>query len=399
MPQLHPVTVRSKRSWPQIKEVAHKNGTKAWMVDARINGKGERFFFKNKAEAETKSQQLRTKRKNEGTQGVDIPDRLRVEAVEWNEKLSAVGASIAEAATFFLAHARPSGGKQKFADVLGELLEAKRKAGKRESYVKALRWSLGVFSRFFGSHYINEITERDVEEWLDEQRFSLPNRKAYLRDLNILFNFAFKKHYCGTNPVALIEKPVLEEKEIEVFSVEQVVALLNAAQTSQNLDILPSIAIALFAGLRPKQELTQLDWADVNLMSRILTVRGRSAKDRRMRHLTIADNLNVWLAPHKKDSGPVMPFAFRGYLERMLKLRETAGIKTWPRDVMRHCFASYHLGYHKDVALTQDQLGHGAKSTVLWTNYRALVQPHDAARYWKIMPGTAAENVVAFAKM
>ncbi len=388
---------KSKRSWPRIKEVTHKNGSKAWMVDARINGKGERFFFKSKAEAETKGQQLRIKRKNEGIQGVDIPDRLRVEALEWNEKLTEVGASITEAARFFLAHARPVGGKRNCAEVLEELIEAKGKAGRRDSYLKALRWSLGVFNRSFGIRHINEVTEQDVSEWLDSKHFSLANRKAYLRDVNILFNFAVKKRYCGTNPVALIEKPILEEKEIEVFTVEQVAALLNAAEMGLEPDILPSLAIALFASLRPKQELTQLDWADINLCSRILTVRGRTAKDRRMRHITISENLHDWLLPYKKSTGLVMPFAFRGHLERMKKLRESAGIKHWPRDVMRHCFASYHLAYHKDVSLTQDQLGHGSKSTVLWTNYRALVQPSDAARYWQIMPGAEAEKVAAFA--
>ena len=181
-----------------------------------------------------------------------------------------------------------------------------------------------------------------------------------------------------------------------MFSIEQVTALLNAAEINEKLGVLPLIAIALFAGLRPKQELTKLDWAEVNLETCILTVKGRSAKDRRMRHITIANNLRSWLAPYKRAAGPVMPFAFRGYLERMLKLREMAGIESWPRDVLRHCFASYHLAHHKDVALTQDQLGHGAKSTVLWTNYRALVDPSDAARYWNIMPGTASEKVVAF---
>jgi hypothetical protein len=192
-------TVATKGSWPRVKEVTHKNGTGAWLVDARVQGKGERFFFKTRTEADTTAQQLRTKRKNEGIRGVDIPDRLRVEALDWNEKLVAIGSSIAEAGAFFLAHARPKGGKRSCINALEELIDSKRKAGRRESYLKALGWSLGCFNKSHGTEPINEITERDVEEWLDTKDFSLANRKAYLRDFNILFNFALKKGYCGTN--------------------------------------------------------------------------------------------------------------------------------------------------------------------------------------------------------
>jgi hypothetical protein len=56
-----------KKTWPKIREVVHKNGTPAWLVDARINGKGTRWFFPTKVEAQGKAELLRVERFNNNT--------------------------------------------------------------------------------------------------------------------------------------------------------------------------------------------------------------------------------------------------------------------------------------------------------------------------------------------
>jgi hypothetical protein len=57
----------------------YKDGTKTWVVDGRImrNGKtfGSRHFFKTKAQAKTKADQLRTLRRNEGASALSAADR------------------------------------------------------------------------------------------------------------------------------------------------------------------------------------------------------------------------------------------------------------------------------------------------------------------------------------
>ncbi len=37
-----------------------------------------------------------------------------------------------------------------------------------------------------------------------------------------------------------------------------------------------------------------------------------------------------------------------------------AGVATWPHNVMRHSFASYHLALHRDAPLTAHELGHSS---------------------------------------
>jgi hypothetical protein len=49
---------RKEDQWPKIREVV-KNERRMFLVDARIQGKGERFFFDTKVHAETKADALR----------------------------------------------------------------------------------------------------------------------------------------------------------------------------------------------------------------------------------------------------------------------------------------------------------------------------------------------------
>lgn len=53
------------RTWPAIKKTVN-HGNDVYVVDARINGKGERRFFGTRKEAEGWQQQQRVRRTKEG---------------------------------------------------------------------------------------------------------------------------------------------------------------------------------------------------------------------------------------------------------------------------------------------------------------------------------------------
>ena len=46
---------KNRPKWPSVREVSHKNGARAWLVDARKKGQGERHFFKTRTEADTRA--------------------------------------------------------------------------------------------------------------------------------------------------------------------------------------------------------------------------------------------------------------------------------------------------------------------------------------------------------
>ena len=101
-----------------------------------------------------------------------------------------------------------------------ELLDSKRKAGKRESYVRILGWVLNGFKRDFQSQDVNQITRDDVESWLDRID-NLTSRKNRIRDLSILFEFCRRRGYCGSNPLENIERPIVTRGRPEIFTVKK----------------------------------------------------------------------------------------------------------------------------------------------------------------------------------
>jgi hypothetical protein len=62
-----------------------------------------------------------------------------------------------------------------------------------------------------------------------------------------------------------------------------------------------------------------------------------------------------------------------------------AGIERWPRNALRHNFASYHLAWYRDASRTALELGH-SESRTLFAHYSELVTREAAKEYWKILP-------------
>ena len=58
-----------------------------------------------------------------------------------------------------------------------------------------------------------------------------------------------------------------------------------------------------------------------------------------------------------------------------------------PHDVLRHCYASYHLARHENQDKTALQMGH-RNTDVLFNHYRNLVTKTEARDFWGILPPT-----------
>ena len=74
--------------------------------------------------------------------------------------------------------------------------------------------------------------------------------------------------------------------------------------------------------------------------------------------------------------------------------RVAAGIVDWPDNALRHSFASYHLAHLRDAKALALEMGH-TNEDMIFTNYRQLVKPKEAERYWNVRPA-AREKVLSF---
>jgi integrase len=366
------------------------------VIMPKLGGGRSRRFFKRtlegRREAETFLQIAKTQQENEGTAALSISETLRIEAVKCQRLLEPVSATLTDAVQFFLKHAKPVGGTKRLADAIKELLDSKRKAGKRESYVSILGWVLNAFERDFQQRNVNEITRHDVESWLDPID-NLATRRNRIRDLSILFEFCRRRGYCGSNPLENIERPVVTSKRPEIFTVGEAQALLTTAELHSELELVPVIAVGLFAGLR-MSEIKQLDWHNIDFEHRVIDVDESIAKMRQQRNVDMTDSLVAWLRPHARTEGSVIPAGFR---KKMEQLRELAGITKWPDNGLRHSFGSYHVARFQNPNMTALQMGH-ASTDMLFKHYRNYrIMKRDAETYWEIAPPSTRGKVVRFA--
>jgi integrase len=155
------------------------------------------------------------------------------------------------------------------------------------------------------------------------------------------------------NPVLRTVKPKLIDAPPEIFAVDELRSLLDTA-SRETPDVLPMLAIGAFAGLRDA-EIKRLDWSEVDLARGHIEVTAAKAKSARRRLVPIQPNLAAWLRPYAMTKGPVVPVGARRKVERV---RKVAALARWPKNGLRHSFASYRLADIHDAPRVASELGH-----------------------------------------
>ena len=382
-----------RKVWPTIRKRINTAGTVSWCVDpGKRLGKRERFFFLTEVEAKTKAEQLRNRFYEEGKSSAQLSDRERDDAAECLRRLRPHGVDLIEAVQFYLAHARPAGGERTVHQVVTEFMTAKRNAGRKDSYLDIQNYVLGnVFAGEFGKRKIQDIGATEIETWMNGKSWAMRTRLNYFQDIRNLFGFAMRRGYRPTNPIAQIEKPTVTESSPGVLSVEEATSLLNVCASGAR-EMLPAVAIGLFAGLRTS-ELEQLDWRHIDLHENNIHVAPEIAKTREGRDVEIHSTLRKWLMPLARTNGKVAPA--KSYDWRLAHQAKAAGITEWPKNALRHSFASYHFAAFKNAPLTSSMLGHHSSTQTFEKRYKKRVTPSDAVKFWNLVPASR-KKVIAF---
>jgi integrase len=195
------------------------------------------------------------------------------------------------------------------------------------------------------------------------------------------------------------------------------------------------LVLGAFAGIR-HAEIQRLDWQDIRFDDGIIEIHASKAKTASRRTVPILDNLRQWLLPLKQDLGLVCPYlnvAFelhrltkrinesrraawaleRGItaeeLKRAARLARGAvraarkpgrqkgemppGAETakaegwtpfaWKHNALRHSFISYRIAGVQNVH--QVALEAGNSPQIIFSNYRELVRPADAKKWFCIV--------------
>jgi len=363
--------------------------THRYYLNLRPFGQG-RKFFKTRAEAEAERLRQLTALERHGRAAVGLPQRVLSDFIAAKDKLSEYGKTINDAVGFFVDHLeRVRRCKTTVAQLADEVLEAKRRDGMSEAYLSDLKIRLARFCRDFGNRPIAGITVEEMDNWLRSLEGSPKSRANYRANIGVLFSYATKRRMLDSNPILHTAKPKLPDNPPEIFAVDELRGLLEAANRIAP-DVVPMLAIGAFAGLRDA-EIKRLDWSEADLVRSHIEVKAKKAKSARRRLVEMQPNLREWLRPYAEMTGPVVPMNARQKVDQVCN---AAALARWPQNGLRHSFASYRLAACHDAPRVAGELGHTSPA-MLYANYRELVRPEEAERYWKIAPAETA-NVVAF---
>jgi integrase len=361
-----------------------------FILDLRAYRKG-RMFFKTRAEADAECLRQKTLLERHSREAIGLLQREMSDFVTARKKLAEYGKNINDAVAFFVDHLeRVRRCNVTVAELAAEVLAAKEKDGRAQMYLADLRKRLARFCQDFGNRPIASITIEEADNWLRDLPLSPKSRANYRANIGVMFSYAKARRMIDVNPLAHTAKPKLPNNPPEIFTVDELRALLETASRVAP-DVVPILAIGAFSGLRDA-EIKRLDWSEVVLARGHIEVKAAKAKSARRRIVQIQPNLAAWLRPYSGMAGRLVPLGARGKLDRV---RKEAGLARWPNNGLRHSFASYRLAAIHDAPRVALELGHTSPQ-MLFSTYRELVLPEETERYWQITPAADAANVAAF---
>lgn len=235
---------------------------------------------------------------------------------------------------------------------------------------------------------LSEISPEECETWL-AHTFRTPSQFNKGRAmLHALFQFAVRRRWCGQNPVRLVERRKVFEREIRPLTPEQTRRLMQTA-LEKHRDCAAAVAILVLAGLRPG-EVSRLKWGDIDLDEKSITVRSRCSKTGGIRHVEICPALKLMLGGLKQEYGSRICPA--NWMARWRLIRREAGFGgAWIQDVLRHTYASYHAKHFRDPGRLQLNMGHADQSLLRYRYVNMSGVTSSRAREF-FTPKARAEN-------
>lgn len=268
-------------------------------------------------------------------------------------------------------------------EILKELLEVRVKEGASKVHLKDIGNRLGKFASKFSGH-LSSVSAAQIHDSLLSLDVEPRTRNNFRMAVSNLVGFARQRRYVPRhyNPMPDVPRAREISKAVEIFTVEEMVKLLQSAQPS----LVPFLCLVAFGGLR-HEEAARLDWSAYS--NGHIHIRAELAKCREPRKPEVLPNLAAWLEPYKKSSGPVQPFV--NVTNKLVDLAKTSGV-AWKHNGLRHSFASYRLAVIQNPDKVAYEMGNSR--AMVFKHYRALVTEDEGKRWFAIMP-TVAPNIVA----
>jgi integrase len=269
-----------------------------------------------------------------------------------------------------------------FADAAAEYLRyVEHDRGRKPPTLRGYRSTIDVhLLPAFGVMPVEAVTTAVIETWLAGFEGSVRSRNKVLIQLGGILGRAKKVYGLPANAATDVEKfQQRASGDIQVFSPEEVWALVRAAESEQDAAV---FLTAAFTGLR-MGELLALRWRDVDFTGNVVRVRASyylgqltTPKSGKVRAVPLAPAVAAALAPLSRrehwvgDDDLVFVGAAGGYLDGSALRRRfkvalaAAGLRPLRFHDLRHTFGTRMIA-KADIRRVQEWMGHADVQTTM----------------------------------
>ncbi len=374
----------------KVRKVRYPTGRVKWCSDfGTVAGKRLQTFHDKRDDAIAALEAAKHEEKRHGFTALAMTHEQRLRYATAETQLAAVGATIEEAISYYIAHRAKVVSPALVADVVKRCQDAKAANGRRPQYVRMLGVAGRALADWLPSGTMaHDVTAGMVGDFMASRSLAPKTAINWLADLHTVWAWAMQKGHASVDPTQGIERPSKTDGEIDFLRVDEVARVLSMVQEKEP-ELLGFHILGIFAGIRP-QELARMKWDDVRPEESSAIVSGETSKTRQRRVVELEPAAVKWLATCERRAdgkicGPRIEV-------RLAALRVDFALgREWPHDAMRHTYATFHYAHFRDERKLQANMGHRS-SALLYTNYRALASAADAARFWKLTPAEVAST-------
>lgn len=372
--------------------------------------RGMTRVFTTREAADTFLSEQKEKKRDHGNAALAIlpATAQRYAAVE--ARLVSRGATIEQAADFYLEHHKPVKEHITLGDLLDRCVLDMELRKVRGHSISTFACACRSFIAGRTTRDPASVTRDEIREWIYGNGWEPKTQRSYLQSIGQLLDWAVERELLAHSPLqrGAIKLPKLKRKDPEIFTTHQLVRLFRTAMSKHEFGedphsgerkqlpvyrrLLGFLALATFGGIRPF-ELTRLEVTAIDVDARTATLDGDVTKTSDRRVVDLSDNTIAWLRIWQTEFPQHEKAAPPSWDRLMKQLRKASGLIPWPHDVLRHCFASYYHAKHRDKAALQAQMGHSESEDTLDRHYRAVRGPdgrpinaQTAEQFWKITP-------------
>lgn len=355
-----------------------------WRVRWREKGRVFRKFFRTRQEADSHAGKVRSEKMAIAQFWDNLSDLQRERLhTAWKEarrkRLDLLALAVGARSDGSLSDDAPGLGK-----LIGEVIEAKRNAGRSPRYVRTLENLLRQFAAGREALPVGQLDLGDVEEFLN--RHQLASRSTLRARLSAMFRYAVRRGYRPDNPCDRLERIRVKRSPPAIFTPMQTARCLVWLRKRPRA--LAWFVLTTFAGLRP-EEAEATGWEAINFLEGWVTVGWETGKTKQRRVVYPHKTALAWLKLAKKLKSQ-LPLPKQPRRRAIRALRDLLRFKVWPKDITRHSAASYWLAESGSAARVADSLGHSERT--LLRHYKALVTIEQAKRFWGLAPRSATRR-------